>query len=95
MTREQFARRVPSADPQSARLTADEVADCVRLCGAGENLERAAAQWAREQEREVSARQRRVGDFVLAVTLVIATAVALVVSARLSRRSRLRPSVRG
>ena len=61
MTREQFARRVSSADPQSARLTADEMADYVRLCGLGENLERAAAQWAREQaERELSARQRRV-----------------------------------
>jgi hypothetical protein len=97
MPREQFeARRTPSPDPPSAGLTPDETADYVRLRGLGENLERDAARWAREQERELSARQRRGRDIVLAATVVIAMALALVgllVSARSSRRPRLPPSV--
>ena len=96
MTREQFARRIPSTDPQSARLTADEMADYVRLCEVGENLERASARWAREQaERDLSVRQRHGGAIVLAA-VVIGTAIALLclmISPRLSGRPRLPPSV--
>ena len=96
MPREQFARRVPSADPPSARLSADEMADYIRLCGLGENLERAATRWAREQaERDLWVRQRHGGAIVLAA-VVIGTAIALLclmISPRLSGRPRLPPSV--
>src|SRR3954451_20508764 len=96
MTRERFARQIPSADPHSARLTADEMADYVRLCEVGQNLERTSARWAREQaERDLSIRQRHGGAIVLAA-VVIGTPIALlclITRPRLSGRPPLPPSV--
>ena len=73
------------------------MADYVRLCEVGENLERASARWAREQaERDLSVRQRHGGAIVLAAVVIIGTAIALlclVISPRLSGRPRLPPSV--
>src|SRR4051794_37675467 len=66
-----------SADPRGAPpLTSGEMADYVRLCEVGENLERAATRWAREQAaRDLSVRQRHAGIVLGAV--VIGTAITL------------------
>src|SRR3954447_6965402 len=66
-----------SAGPRGAPpLNSGEMADYVRLCEIGENLEHAAARSAREQAaRDLSVRQRHAGIVLGAV--VIGTAITL------------------
>src|SRR3954471_1239780 len=88
LTREKSpTRRGPFGDPNAAGLTRDEMADYVRLCELGQNLERASARWAREQAYpDPPARQRRGGGIVLAAVVIgmSITLLAVIVSPRLS-----------
>src|SRR3954469_18687810 len=97
MTREKSqTRRRPFGGPNAAGLTRDEMADYVRLCELGQNLERASARWAREQaHRDLPSRQRRGGGIVLAAVVIglSITLLALIVRPRLSGRPRLPPSL--
>ena len=73
-----------------AALTRNDMADYVRLCEMGENVERSVARWARERaERGLLARPRPRGGIVLAA-LAIGVAIILlgvIVRQRPSRRS--------